>query len=239
MLNLGANIYGSPATLSKGRTAIRYMLQRDGINLNTNFIDNGCGLSRKATVSAKLFADVFDKAYLHYGQRWLNTLSIAGVDGTIRRRFAGSVVRKRAFMKTGTLKYVKNIGGYVKAKNGKTYVVVILVNSKKAKYRGSLLQNWIIEDLVNGNIKDNTPRPKLIPKVVNGGYYIEVASLNSMPSNEYLTKISNLGLSYRVGNVDNKYKVLIGGYETIGLASKDLAKVRENINQGSFITKIE
>ena len=245
MLNLGASIYGSPATLSKGRSAIKYMLQRDGIRLNSDLlIDNGCGLSRKSRVSAELFAKVFDVAYRRYGQRWLNTLSIAGVDGTIRRRFAGSVVRKRAFMKTGTLKYVKNIGGYVKAKNGKTYIVVILVNSKKAKYRGALLQNWIITDLVNGSIVEKKEiqeikEIEISPKIVNGGYYIEVASFNSMPPNEFMSKILNLGLPYKIGNVDNRYKVLIGGYNTIDLASKDLANVREHINRGSFITKIE
>jgi len=78
----------------------------------------------------------------------MNTLSIAGVDGTIKKRFRGTIVKNHAWMKTGTLKRVKNIGGYVKSKIGKLYTVVILVNSKKGNWRASQLQNIIIKWLV-------------------------------------------------------------------------------------------
>ncbi len=43
-------------------------------------------------------------------------------------------------MKTGTLKRVKNISGYVKSKNGRLYTVVILVNSKEGNWKASQLQ---------------------------------------------------------------------------------------------------
>lgn len=154
LLYLGAKVYGAPATLQKGRDAITTILRNKGALGNGVLrIDNGSGLSRVSKMNAKLLADMLDNAYDRYGQRWMDTLSIAGVDGTIKRRFRHTTVKNRAWMKTGTLKRVKNIGGYVKNKAGKYYTVVVLVNSSKAKYRGAKLQNEIMKWLVGSRVK--------------------------------------------------------------------------------------
>ncbi len=154
LLLLGAKLYGAPATLKKGRDAITYILDSRGALAEGKLkIDNGSGLSRTSKMNAKLLAEMLDDAYDHYGSRWMETLSIAGVDGTIKKRFRNTVVKKRAWMKTGTLKRVKNIGGYVKNRAGKYYTVVIIINSSKAKYRGAKLQNEIVKWLVKSKVK--------------------------------------------------------------------------------------
>jgi len=150
LLTLGAKIYGAPSTLAKGRKAVERVLNRYHLlNYSKTCIDNGCGLSRSSKITSRSMAKVLDHAYKSYGDRWLNILSIAGKDGTIKRRFAQSVVKNRAWMKTGTLDRVKNIVGYVKAKTGTLYTVVILVNSKYSRWAGSALQNKIIKWLVD------------------------------------------------------------------------------------------
>ncbi len=149
LLFLGAKVYGAPATAAKGRKAVETILRSQGaLSSGTLKIDNGSGLSRSAKMSAKMLADMYDNAYDRYGQRWMNTLSIAGVDGTIKKRFRGTVVKKRAWMKTGTLKRVKNIGGYVKSRQGRLYTVVILVNTNQGRWKAAKLQNDIITWLV-------------------------------------------------------------------------------------------
>jgi len=149
LLLLGAKMYGAPTTLEKGRRAVKKILQQSGALKEKNLrLDNGCGLSHKARLSAKILVDVLDEAYNRYGERWLNTLSIAGVDGTINKRFKGTVVQKRAWMKTGTLNRVKNITGYVKSLSGKLYEVSILVHSNRGNWRAAQLQNDIITWLV-------------------------------------------------------------------------------------------
>ncbi len=149
LLFLGAKVYGAPATVAKGRKAVEQILRSKGaLSRGTLKIDNGSGLSRSAKMSAKILADMYDNAYGRYGQRWMNTLSIAGVDGTIKKRFRGTVVKKRAWMKTGTLKRVKNIGGYVKSRQGKLYTVVILVNTNQGRWKAAKLQNDIMTWLV-------------------------------------------------------------------------------------------
>ena len=149
LLFLGAKTYGAPATLSKGRRAIESILKENGALSNGKLkIDNGSGLSRTAKLSAKMLVDMFENAYDRYGQRWMDTLSIAGVDGTIKKRFRGTVVKNRAWMKTGTLKRTKNIGGYVRSTTGQLYEVVILVQSRRGNWRATQLQNDILTWLV-------------------------------------------------------------------------------------------
>jgi len=149
LLYLGAKTYGAPATLYKGRQAIVKILKSKGaLASGTLKIDNGSGLSRSAQMSAQILADMYDNAYRRYRERWMKTLSIAGVDGTIRKRFRGTVLKNRAWMKTGTIKRVKNIGGYVKSRSGHLYTAVILVNTNKGGWRAAQLQNDILTWLV-------------------------------------------------------------------------------------------
>ncbi len=242
MLLLGAKTYGAPATLKKGRKAIVKILNSKGaLAGGTLQIDNGCGLSRVSKMNAKTLATVYDSAYDRYGKRWMNTLSIAGVDGTIKRRFRGTVVRKRAWMKTGTLRRVKNIGGYVKNRAGKTYTAVILVNSPKAKYRGAKLQNEILKWLVKTSAKPSKKRQgtkrasaSVEPK---SAYYVQVDSFTNKPSKAYLHQIKKAGLPYTLAK-DSVYKVLVGPYPDEKKARVVLKQVKTRLNPKAFLTKI-
>jgi D-alanyl-D-alanine carboxypeptidase/D-alanyl-D-alanine-endopeptidase (penicillin-binding protein 4) len=146
LLTLGAELYGKGATPYKGRIAVSQILNRYNIlEAGTTFVENGSGLSRISKVTAQSLANLLIHASKHYGQRWMNTLSIAGIDGTIRRRFKHSTVYGRAWMKTGTIKRVANIAGYVEGRTGQRYVVVVLVNSKFSAKYGRKLANTVIE----------------------------------------------------------------------------------------------
>ncbi len=152
LLYLGARYYGAPATLDKGRKAVREILKQYGaLGSEKVVVDNGCGLSRKAMLSPAALARVLDNAYERFGMRWMKTLAIAGEDGTIKRRFRGTPVARRAWMKTGTLKYAKNIAGYVKSRKGRLYTVVILVNTKRGRWKAAHLEDVLIELLVKNH----------------------------------------------------------------------------------------
>ena len=268
LLLLGAKLHGAPATVQKGRDAIVEILKTKGVLGKGNLrVDNGSGLSRTSRINAKLLAQMYDNAYDRYGYRWMETLSIAGIDGTIKERLNHTAVKKRAWMKTGTLKRVKNIGGYVKNRAGKFYTVVILINSSKAKYRGAKLQDEIIEWLAKSSVKpsrssrapstSNRVRPKkpaaeklfrnvktkavpamkLETKQSTVMYYIQVGAFSAMPNKAYLSEIEALGLRYKVHHRDN-YKVLIGAYQDEENAREVLKKVRRDINGGAFIVKL-
>ncbi len=143
-LLVGAQMEGAPATEAKGAKAVQSILSSRGIWDDRIRINNGCGLSRSSRITARALVDVLEDAYRQYGKRWLNALSIAGKDGTIKRRFRRSVAKDRAWMKTGTLNNAKNIAGYVRGRSGKMYVLTILYNGRE-KWKASSLQNQIIE----------------------------------------------------------------------------------------------
>jgi len=146
-LLLGAQREGAPATEAKGAKAVRSILSARRLWDDRIRINNGCGLSRHSEVTAGVLVRLLDDAYRRLGKRWMQTLAIAGKDGTIRRRFRHSVAKGRAWMKTGTLNNAKNIAGYVRGKSGRLYTVAILYNGRE-HWKGSTLQNQIIEWLV-------------------------------------------------------------------------------------------
>ena len=144
-LTLGATSFSPPSTLYKSRKAVERTLKKYHILEGKTYIENGSGLSRTARITAKTLANLLQHAYQHYGERWMNTLSIAGIDGTIHNRFKYSTAFGRAWMKTGTIKGVKNIAGYVEGASGQRYVVVVLVNDPRAHAYGAKLANRVIE----------------------------------------------------------------------------------------------
>jgi D-alanyl-D-alanine carboxypeptidase/D-alanyl-D-alanine-endopeptidase (penicillin-binding protein 4) len=144
-LTIGTQFYSPPINTLKASRAIKRILNRYSILEGKTIISNGSGLSRTSRVTAKTLANLLEHGYLNYGHRWMNTLSVAGIDGTIRRRFKNSTVYGRAWMKTGTIKHVSNIAGYVEGSSGEIYVVVVLVNDKKSAMYGRRLANSVIK----------------------------------------------------------------------------------------------
>ena len=61
------------------------------------------------------------------------SLPLAGVDGTLKKRFADGPVNGRAHLKTGYLENARALAGYVLDQSGKRWVVVILINDANAR----------------------------------------------------------------------------------------------------------
>jgi len=89
-------------------------------------IDNGSGLSREGRVSAALLARLLQAAWASpVMPELMSSLPVSGVDGTLRnaRMSAG-----RAHLKSGSLRDVIAVAGYVLSRSGRRYVVVAIVN---------------------------------------------------------------------------------------------------------------
>ncbi|MGB1310178.1 MAG: D-alanyl-D-alanine carboxypeptidase/D-alanyl-D-alanine endopeptidase [Leucothrix sp.] len=146
MRSIGAKRYGYPGTPKKGAEAIDDYLRSQGLNFPELRIENGSGLSRYARISTENISHLLTKAF-HSPQRevFMRSMAIAGVDGTMKGRLRSSAVRGRGFFKTGTLKDVRGIAGYVNAVDGRTYVVSILHNDPRARSRGRKIHDNFIE----------------------------------------------------------------------------------------------
>ena len=91
-------------------------------------MENGSGLSRETRVTARLMAEVLAAgAQGPYAPEFMASLPITGEDGTMARR---KVAVSWGRMKTGLLRDVRSIAGYVHAKSGKRYALYAGVNGK-------------------------------------------------------------------------------------------------------------
>jgi D-alanyl-D-alanine carboxypeptidase/D-alanyl-D-alanine-endopeptidase (penicillin-binding protein 4) len=150
MLTIGARASGQ-GTEQSGANAIGAWLASRGLNFPELRIENGSGLSRHARISARHVGDLLVDAYRSpYRTILMRSLAVAGVDGTMKRRLKGSQVRGRGFFKTGSLRDVRSIAGYVKAADGKTYVMAILHNDPRAPRRALAAHDKLIEWVYSG-----------------------------------------------------------------------------------------
>ncbi len=94
-------------------------------------VDSGSGLSRDARITAQGLARMLQVAWQSPLMPELTaSLPITGVDGTLKRlpgKLAGA-----AHLKTGSLRDVAAMAGYVHAASGKRYVLVVVVNHPNA-----------------------------------------------------------------------------------------------------------
>lgn len=123
----------SPTTAQRADLAIRSWMRAQGIDDTGMVLDNGSGLSRTERISPLQLAGVL-KAGLRskWAPEFQSSLPIAAVDGTMRRRLPGSPAAERARIKTGGLRNVVAIAGYVPDANGQLCVVVAMVNIDQA-----------------------------------------------------------------------------------------------------------
>lgn len=100
-------------------------------------LDNGSGLSRAERVSPASLAAMLAAAWQGpYAPELLSSLPLAGVDGTLSRRLKGTPAEGRARLKTGTLRNVVGLAGYVRDARGRPWVMVALLNHDEAPEKG-------------------------------------------------------------------------------------------------------
>ncbi len=116
-------------------------------------LDNGSGLSRDERSSAQALAALLQLgAHSSYAQALQNSLAIAGVDGTVSRlkdRLPHSPAIGRARLKSGSLRDVASLAGYVDGLSGQRYVFVVIVNHPNANAARPALDKlleWAVAD---------------------------------------------------------------------------------------------
>lgn len=147
MKTLGAQYRGVPGTWDKGSAVISEFLNEVGIKNGFKIVD-GSGLSLLNRVSPETLSDILSYAYEDklISTDFLDSLPVAGVDGTLKKRFRGSDVEGRVRAKTGYLNNVRALSGYVFTKKGDVLVFSILSNGFGWKTKE--LQNDLLSELI-------------------------------------------------------------------------------------------
>lgn len=94
-------------------------------------VDNGSGLSRQTRISAAELHALLQKAYASpFMPELMASLPISGLDGTLTR---SKSTLASAHLKTGSLRGVMSLAGYVHTESGETLTLVAIVNDERAQ----------------------------------------------------------------------------------------------------------
>lgn len=121
-----------PATYEGARDRVaQWWTQRIGPPFSFPVIDNGSGLSRDARITAGALARLLQVAYVSpMMAELMSSLPASGLDGTLRRSPMGEGL---AHLKTGSLRDVQALAGYVHRADGQRLVLVAMVNHPNAR----------------------------------------------------------------------------------------------------------
>jgi len=112
-----------------GQRAVRSALAVLGVNSNSYEQVDGSGLSRKNRAKPSTFVTLLREMHTHdESGLFYHSLSIAGVNGTLRNRFRDTPVQGRVHAKTGTLQGVRALSGYLENADYGTIAFSIVVN---------------------------------------------------------------------------------------------------------------
>lgn len=112
-----------------GLAAVREFLDGAGLPRESYDLADGSGMSTynrltpRATVTLLRWI-----AGQPWGERWYATLPVAGVDGTLRRRFAGTALAGNLWAKTGALNATNALSGRLRAASGRMLTFAVFAN---------------------------------------------------------------------------------------------------------------
>ena len=123
----------------------------DSVGISTECLDllDGSGLTRATLAPPIAAANLLEvMLYTEYADLFIDMLPIAGVDGTLKSFGKDTALQGRAAMKTGSMRNVQNMAGYLLDAEGMpTHVVVVFVNGffcKRADLR-TAIANYLVQ----------------------------------------------------------------------------------------------
>lgn len=138
---IGLESAGEGTTIAASEAVLSHWEKR-GIDKTGFFMDDGCGLARANTVTARQLAEIlFYTSKSDTGEVFYSTLPAAGQSGTLRSIGRGSPSEGRVRAKSGTLDRIKNYCGYINANSGKRYAFALLINHYDAEL-------WIVKSRI-------------------------------------------------------------------------------------------
>lgn len=127
---LGAEIIGRPGSWDKGLEAIGRYLNTLGVRKGAYQMANGSGLYDSNRFSAEQMVAVLRGAMRDFriAAEFMASLAIAGMDGTIAHRMAGTAAERFVRAKTGTLATASCLSGYAGSPGRAPLIFSILMN---------------------------------------------------------------------------------------------------------------
>jgi D-alanyl-D-alanine carboxypeptidase/D-alanyl-D-alanine-endopeptidase (penicillin-binding protein 4) len=116
-------------SIADGVAEVEAMLAMAGVPRTAWDLSDGSGMSSYNRAAPRGTATMLRWiAGQPWGAAWRASLPIGGVDGTLARRFKGTLLEGKVFAKTGTLNATNALSGYLIAKSGKTLTFSTFAN---------------------------------------------------------------------------------------------------------------
>lgn len=151
-LSLGAKQANATNTLSEADAAVRAWFRDKGISADGLVMENGSGLSRSERVTAAQLAALLRAMHRSkWAPEFMASLPIASLDGTMRNRLKNSPAKEVTRVKTGTLRNVSSVAGYLPDATGQLCVAVVIINDEKggdnpARAAIDAMLDWIVRE---------------------------------------------------------------------------------------------
>lgn len=144
---LGLSAAQGRGSIARSLAVVHDWLRAKGEDFPELRLENGAGLSRTERISPRHLARLLQWANGSSLQpEFEASLPIAGVDGTLRKRYRDHQVAGHAHLKSGTLNEASAIAGFVHADTGRQWIVVFIanqVNAAAAIPAQVALVNWL------------------------------------------------------------------------------------------------
>jgi D-alanyl-D-alanine carboxypeptidase/D-alanyl-D-alanine-endopeptidase (penicillin-binding protein 4) len=129
-----------------GQSRVKAMLEPLGVDPDSYVQADGSGLSRSNKAEPSTFVALLKAMHeTDDSELFYHSLPVGGVSGTLRNRFKGTVVQGKVRAKTGTLRGVRALSGYLETNDYGTVIFSILVNQPGQSGRTMLAA---IDDMV-------------------------------------------------------------------------------------------
>jgi D-alanyl-D-alanine carboxypeptidase/D-alanyl-D-alanine-endopeptidase (penicillin-binding protein 4) len=147
---------GAPGRFEASRLRLSQWWRRAFAGQEEPVLDNGSGLSRTERSNALALTALLQAAHAGpHALAFLQSLSVAGVDGTAARlkdRQPDSPAIGQAWLKTGSLRDVASLAGYVQGQSGQRYSLVAIINHPNANQARAAFDHllaWSVRDMNN------------------------------------------------------------------------------------------
>jgi serine-type D-Ala-D-Ala carboxypeptidase/endopeptidase (penicillin-binding protein 4) len=117
---------------AEGLAEMQNFLAEAGIQPGMVLLAEGSGLSHTCSVTPGASVQLLAYMARHrYKDAFMDALPVAGVDGTLRGRFTGAAAAGNVRAKTGTIKYVDTLSGYLTTRGNDKLIFSIMLNNYK------------------------------------------------------------------------------------------------------------
>ncbi|HSE48398.1 MAG TPA: D-alanyl-D-alanine carboxypeptidase/D-alanyl-D-alanine-endopeptidase [Terriglobales bacterium] len=152
MLRLLGRERGTAGTIDGGLEVLNGFLSKAGITPEEYMLFDGSGMSRQNLVTPRATVKLLRYAATQpWGDMYLRTLPVGGVDGTLANRFRGSPAEGHVHGKTGSLGHVNSLSGYLDTMKGDRLAFAIYANNHNLQGRKAV---DTIDQIVQALVED-------------------------------------------------------------------------------------